>query len=600
MESFGFHCKGGVFLALDGIFLHFIRREIEQIALNARIDKIHQPTREEIVLSLRWRGGGGKLLLGAGANSPRVHFTKEHYENPAQPPMFCMLLRKHLGSGRLAAVRQLGLERILYLDFETVNEMGDEVTITLAVEIMGRYSNIIAIGPEGKIIDAIKRVDDQMSGVRLVLPGMRYVLPPPQYKLSLLEAGPEEALAKIMDSPQPVLQKAVMQALQGVSPLVCREIAHFAARSADCQKQELSEYARDKLRYSINSLSEMVRSGEGRPCIVKGADGKPVEFSFMEIHQYGLSYTLHTAGSYSELLDSFYLERERITRMRQRGHDLLKLLVNISDRISRKLALQRQELADCADRESLKIRGDLLSSYLHELHKGMKRAELHNYYSENGETILIELDEELTPVQNAQKYYTEYRKAATAEKMLTQLIRQGEEELSYIDSVFEALTRVTTEAELAEIRTELREQGYLKGGRKNGKPDKATKPQKYLSSDGFVIYCGKNNKQNDRLTLRDSKKQDIWLHAHNIPGSHTVVATEGREVPNTTLEQAAVICAYNSKARDAGQVPVDFTEIRNVKKPQGAKCGMVIYDRYQTVFVKPDAELVKSLLAEKE
>jgi len=583
-------------MALDGIFLNRLAHEIREVAIGARVDKIAQPSREELVMTLRWRGGGGKLLMSASPQAPRIHFTGDAPENPAKPPMFCMLLRKHLSGAKLAEVRQIQLDRILHLDFETQNELGDQVTVTLAMEIMGRHSNLVVIGAEGRIIDAIRRVDLETSSIRQILPGMRYALPPAQNKLSLFEAEPAQVLERMDAGKDLELSKALMDVLQGMSPILCREIAHYATRGVDASFKALTDGQRQRLEFYLTQLTATVREYKSTPTMVLEPSGKPKDFSFVPIHQYGAAMLTREYESCSGLLDSFYTHRDRMERVRQRSGDLLKLLANTSDRLTRKLAAQKEELLQCAKRDGLREKGDLISANLYTLKKGDARATVQNFYSPGEEYVDIELDPMLTPAQNAQRYYALYRKADTAEKMLVKLISQGEAELVYIDSVFDALTRASGESELDAIRSELAAGGYVRAhAKKGGKREDKLAPMRYLSADGFTILSGRNNLQNDRLTLREARATDLWLHTQRIPGSHTIILAEGREVPKTTIEQACVIAAYNSKARDSGKVPVDFTPIRNVKKPGGAKPGMVIYDHYQTVIVDPDEALVRSL-----
>ncbi len=584
-------------MALDGAFLHTIKAQIESEALGSRIDKIYQPSREEIILVLRSRGWVGKLLLSAGADSPRIHFTQSEIENPKVPPMFCMLLRKHLSGGKLISVRQLGLDRVLYLDFETTNELGDTVTITVSVEIMGRHSNIIVVGPDGKILDAVKRIDRDMSGVRPILPGMTYTLPPQQQKLNLLTAEKDSIRDSILNAKGLDLSKSIAAAFEGVSAVLAREAAFYATRGQQADKTKLTSDQWDRLMFYLGRLRENLLQNRNTYTVIYDQSGKPKDFSFVEIKQYAALMESRVFETPSALLDSFYSERVRIERMKQRSNDLLKMLVNTTERISRKLAAQREELEQCGDREQLKVYGDLISANLYQMQKGQKTAKLLDFYHGNQE-VFIELDPALTPVQNAQKYYKEYHKAATAEKMLATLIEQGEQELLYIDSVFDAVSRTAGESELLEIRQELSEQGYIKNYKNKNKMLKSQPPLKYRSSDGYLIYCGRNNKQNDQLTLRDAKKDDIWMHTQGFAGSHVIIVTDGKaldELPDRTVEEAAMIAAYNSKARDAALVPVDYTQVRNVKKPNGTKPGMVIFDHYFTLYVTPVEETVKGL-----
>lgn len=584
-------------MALDGAFLNRIQQELA-VAVGARVDKIAQPSREELVMHLRWKGDGGKLLLSAGAGNARVHFTSSSPENPAKPPMFCMLLRKHLSGAKLLAVQQIGIDRILHLEFETRNELGDLVSMLLAVEIMGRHSNIILVGPEGRVLDAVRRVDLETSSVRQILPGKRYELPPGQDKLNILEDSTtcDAIIEKIRAGRDVALSKAVLEAVQGLSPILCREVSHRAVGSGDYLVSELQNHHFKSLRGTLEWLIGAVRAGGTTPVMLLEPSGHPKEFSFLPITQYGDALTLREYPDCCSLLDAFYTERDLSERMRQRSGDLLSLLANTQGRISRRLAAQRQELLDCEKRDELKVKGDLISANLYTLQKGDAVAKLVDFYDELQPEVAIELDPMLTPAQNAQRYYALYRKADTAEKKLTALVGAGEQELVYIDSVFDALTRAKTEAELEAIRRELAESGYLRrrDTRKQKEPKLA--PLRYLSDDGFTILVGRNNIQNDRLTLKDSHSRDIWLHTQKIPGSHTVIVTEGKEVPKSTIEQACILAAYNSRARESAKVPVDFALVKHVKKPSGAKPGMVIYDHFETVIVDPDPMLAARLL----
>lgn len=577
-------------MALDGAFLYTLGKEIREKALGSRVDRIYQPSREEVVLLLRGRGFSGKLMMSAGADSPRIHFTTAETENPKSPPMFCMLLRKHLSGAKLAAVRQLGMDRVLYLDFDTKNELGDPITITVAVEIMGRHSNIIIIGPEGKVLDSIKRIDPEMSGVRPILPGIAYTAPPPQDKLNLFTAGREEGQARILQAKGRDLSKGLMSAYEGLSSTLCREITLEAVRTVDMDKTAMTGDQWDRLFFVLGNLKKNLLSGENRYTILYEQGGRPKEFSFVDLKQYGSLLLSRYFDSPSGLLEAFYSERVRMERMKQRSNDLLRMLLSTTDRLTRKLALQREELSQCADREALKEKGDLLSAYLYQLKKGMQSVTVQDFYHD-GRELTIELSPALTPVQNVQKYYKEYRKAATAERMLSELIQKGEQELLYVDSVFDAVSRTSGESELLEIRQELADQGYLKNYKNKNKLLKAQPPLKYRSSDGYLIWCGRNNRQNDRLTLRDAKPEDIWFHTQGFAGSHVILVTGGvalDDLPDRTVEEAAMIAAYNSKARSAALVPVDYTQAKNVRKPGGAKPGMVIFDHYFTLYTTPD------------
>ncbi len=582
-------------MPLDGLFLNRLKNELTGLILGGRVDKIHQPAKETIVVAMRAQGGNHKLLISASASNPRLHFTAQPQDNPKSPPMFCMLMRKHLTGAKLVDIRQVGLDRILQFDFETVNELGDRIIMTLAVEIMGRHSNIILIGPDRRIVDSIKRINDEMSRVRPVLPGMTYTLVPAQNRLSLFEATPAQIIERIQAGPDLELSKALLQALEGVSPLVCREIAHHAARGAEVAVSKLTEEHFIRLKFYLSQLIDRLSANETNPTMLVDAAGKPKDFTFLDINQYGHALVCRSYDTYSDLLDHFYNERDRIDRMHQRSADLLKLLVNLADRTSRKLAAQREELKTSTERERLKIYGDLINSNLYRLEKGQKIASLENFYQEGSPAVQIELDPRLTPSQNAQRYYAQYRKADTAEKKLRALIEQGEAEQQYFESVFDELSRASLESELTAIRAELAAGGYLKRTAKRGMKEEKLPPLRFLSDDGFTILCGRNNTQNDSLTLKESRNSDLWFHTQKIPGSHVIVITEGRKVPDRTLEQACVIAAYHSKARESGKVLVDYTEVRNVWKHPSGKPGLVLYEPYQTAVVLPDGELVQRL-----
>lgn len=582
-------------MALDGAFLRHLKKEITDRALGARVDKIYQPNKEELVFLLRTRQEAFKLLLSARANSPRIHFTQYAPENPKTPPMLCMLLRKRLSGAKLVDIRQPGLERLLYLDFDATNELGDRVRLTLVMEIMGKYSNIILVDNEGKIVDALKRVDEEMSSQRLVLPGLLYELPPAQNKPCMLEWEPERIVEAIAAQPKnQSLNKSILNALQGVSPVVCREIEYQVGRGQELFTKDLTQEQRDRLRFFLDRLFTTVRDTAGSPYMVTKVKGKPMEFSFMNIVQYGTLASVSQWEDFSSLLDEFYAERDRQDRMRAKSQDLLRLLTNASERLSRKINLQRAELAQSEDRERLRVCGDLINANLYRIEKGSPFADLENFYDEN-RMLRVKLDPALNATQNAQKYYKDYRKAKTAQQVLGEQIAQAEQELVYLDSVFDSLSRAQSESELNEIRQELREEGYLKAVREKRKPPAAMAPLEFVSSEGFRIFVGRNNRQNDKLTLKQANNNDIWLHTKNIPGSHTIIVTEGKQPGDTTLREAAMLAAYHSRAKDSSQVPVDFTQVRHVSKPQGAKPGMVIYVQYQTLFVTPQQELTEKL-----
>ncbi len=575
-------------MALDGLTLSFIRAEIAAAAVGSRVEKVHQPSREEIVLVLRGRNGAHRLLLSARANSPKVHFTAFPPENPAKPPMLCMLLRKHLNSALLTAVRQEGLERALFFDFDATNEIGEPVKLTLCIEIMAQYSNIILINEQGNILDSVKRVDSETSSVRQVLPGLLYKLPPKQSKPDLTAQSGLELAKSASHRENKAVSSAMLGSVQGISPIVCREVA-ARALGEDKRTELLSQSDIEKLGIELECLKTVVP----RPCAVIDAGGKPIDFSFYPITQYGESVKIKYFESFSQLLDDFYFEKDRIERTKQNSSELQKLVSNLIARTAKKLDLQRSELEQCADREQLRISAELISANLYQLKKGAPFYDVFNYYT--NENTRIKANPALSPNENSQRYYKEYRKAKTAEQKLTELIAQGEDELAYLDTVADSLTRAETAAQISEIKQELTQTGYFKSRQKPGtKIPKPLEPMEYETADGFTVLVGRNNIQNDRLSLKTAAKDDIWLHTQKFPGAHTVILTKGLEPPESTLLEAAIIAAYHSSARLSSAVPVDYTKVRNLKKPQGAKPGKVIYHIYNTVYVTPDRDLVNS------
>ncbi|MBE6864263.1 MAG: fibronectin/fibrinogen-binding protein [Ruminococcus flavefaciens] len=581
-------------MALDGAFLYAVKNELTPL-IGGRVEKVHQPSREEIVIGIRTRQGSKKLYISANAGSSRIHVTEAAVDNPQTPPMFCMLMRKHLGSGKLIGIRQDGLERILFLDFECVNELGDVVTVTLACEIMGRCSNLVMIGNDGRVIDSIKRVDEEMSRERMVLPGMKYTLPPRGDRLNFLTAEPDDIISELRKTSPAELSKALIRVFEGVSPILVREWTYFAGRGMHLESDSVSGDQLDRLLFAIKRTREQLTSGGCCFSAVSDKEGQLKDFSFVRLEQFGTLMYTKELPSACELLDYFYSERDRVQRTKQRANDLFKLLVNLTERTSRRIAVQRDELIACADRDRHKLCGDLISANIYRLKKGDTQAVLENFYEDGSPEITIELDVRKTPSQNAQHYYNEYKKAATAEIKLTEQIAKGEDELQYLDSVFDSLTRASTENDIAQLRLELAEQGYIRNTRGKAKPPKALPPIEYKSSDGFTILVGRNNHQNDQLSLKFAEKSDIWLHTQGITGSHVLILTDGAVPPDKTIEEAAVIASVNSRGRGSNLVPVDYCLAKYVKKPAGAKPGKVIFTNYKTAFVRPDTELEQKL-----
>ena len=573
-------------MAFDGVMMHYVKEEIKSVALDARVSQIHQPNRDELVIALRTKNGNKKLLVSSRANSPRICFTEHSIENPATPPMLCMLLRKRLGGAKLVDVRQIELERIMFLDFIATNELGDKVKLTLCVEIMGKYSNIILIDENDNIVDALKRVDFTMSTQRLVLPNIKYELPPKQDKLCILECSGRDIVEKAINTPAEMrLSKALLSAMQGVSPIITRELEYMVGVDSN---RELTVIDKLKLIEKVDKLKEYIVSGEKSPTMMIKPEGKPVDISFMDIMQYGEMASKKIFLDFSTLLDSFYYERDKAERMKVKGQDLLRLCSNIQDKLCRKIAVQEKELKDSLNRDKLRKKGDLLQANMYKLVRGQSFIDVEDYY-DNNKIVRIKLSPTLNTSQNVQKYYKDYRRAKTREEMLTVQIAKAKAELQYISAVQESLGRAESERELTEIRQELVDEGYLKNRNPKGR-NKALKllpPKEYKSSDGFTIYVGRNNKQNDKLTLKTARNYDMWLHTKDIPGSHVIIVSDNREITDTAILEAASLAAYNSKAKDSDNVPVDYTIVKNVSKPSGAKPGMVIYVNNKTVYVTP-------------
>lgn len=582
-------------MALDGAMISLLRRELEDRAADARVDKIHMPSREELVLLLRGQNGNMRLLLSSKGSGARAGFTDTVAENPKQPPMFCMLLRKHIGASRLIRVRQLGLERILFFDFTGYNELLDPTVFTLAIEMMGRHSNIVLIGGDGRILDAARRIDASLSSVRLVLPGLEYELPPPRGLFDISSDPIEEIMLMLRQQKTP-LSDTLMSLLQGVSPILAREMA-FAAGGGDTPCDMLTLQQLSALSDKLSEVQSVLRHGNGTPTMLVDDEGRPRDMSFVPILQYEGSLKAITYPDYSSLLDGFYSVRDSADRFKQRTGELNKLLTTRRDRVIRRMAAQKAEVEESLNRDRLRHMGDILSANLFRIAPGMSHIELENFYHAEGGIIDIELDPKLSPSQNTQRYYNAYRKADTTYKKLTELLREGKLELDYLESALDNLSRADSDEAYEAIRHELTENGIV---RRRGSSKKQSRPKlrplRYLSSDGFVILAGRNNLENEIITFKEAARTDLWLHAQRVPGAHVAVLTGGQAIPDRTLEEAAAIAACNSKLSGTGKVAVDYTPARYVKKIPGAGPGMVLYTPYETIIVDSDAARIEALL----
>ncbi len=579
-------------MALDGLTLGFIKNELNSYIIGSKVEKVHQPSKQELVLLLRTRNGAYRLYISADGQSPRVHLTSYSFENPKTPPMLCMMLRKRLVGANLTSIQQIGNDRILIFTFDGTTEIGDRTKYYLVCEIMAQKSNIIFLDENKKIIDAIKRVDETKSSVREILPTLRYELPPMLSKCDLFSDSSECIASAVFEKGSKMLSKAVLDTVGGISPIVSREIAYRAV-FGDKPVSDLSEIEKERVLSEIQSLISVVKNP--KPYKISLPDNENYDFSFLKIRQYGSEADVLEYGSFCELVDDFYYEKDKLLRVKRKAGDLFKLLGSAVERASRKINNRRTELEKSEKREELRIFAELLTANQYKFTQKQSSYEVENYYDNNA-SLTVPADPALTCQQNAQKYFKEYKKAANAEKMLHTLIEEGEQELVYLDSVLDTLTRAETEREIAEIRSELQNGGYLKI-KKNvkQKKEKALPPIEFVSSDGFRILVGRNNVQNDALTLKTARNYDMWLHVQKQAGSHTVICADGKEISETAIHEAAVIAAYHSKSVNSSSVAVDYTIIKNVKKPVGAKPGKVIYSTYNTVYVTPEKETVEKL-----
>ena len=583
-------------MAFDAGMMRAVVWEINRAAKDARVEKIQQPQKDEIVITLHSAAQRSdlRLSINAGANNPKLGFTAVAKENPAAAPMLCMLLRKQLGGGKLVQARQIGFDRVCELEFASRDEMGFAVTRYLIVEIMGKYSNLLLADENKKIITALHLVDFSTSRLRQILPGMTYELPPAQDKADLFTTDCPTLAAYLAaaDASLP-LHKFILGRFLGISPLVARELAFRATGRTDTP---VGEVRTDALFAAFADFIRIFAENDYVPTLVYGEDDTPVEFCFTELRQYGAGAKTERFPTFGALLDAYFGKRDLAEKIKQRGQDIIHLLSHANARLERKLDVQREELAACDEGETYRLYGDLITANLYQLKRGAETAALPNYYSENCETVIVPLDTRLTPAQNAQRYYKKYNKIKNARVVLTEQIALSEAELRYLATVAAALERAETESDLAEIRHELAVSGY--GSRMRGyKPGKnaPVKPMEFRTSGGYRVLCGKNNMQNEFVTFRAAGKLDLWFHVKGCPGSHVVLICDGEEPPERDYTEAATIAATYSKAADGGLVPVDYTRVKNVKKPPASKPGYVPYSTNYTAYVARDEKLCERL-----
>ncbi len=571
-------------MPLDAICLSALAQELRPCLGGAKIDKVQQPERDMLLLSLRSAQGNARLLIAAGTGNARLHLTQASFEHPAEPPMFCMLLRQHLIGARITALTQPEQERMLILELDCRDELGDAARKLLVVEMIGRSSNVILVGPDGRIIDCMRRVDFAGDELRRLLPGMLYRLPPRQDKAAFFNTAPEErrAMAAAADRTVPA-EKWLLAHFAGLSPLICRELSFRCG----------GDY--ELLPLQMDALEETVRAGDFAPTLLL-QDGRPLDFSFMPIRQYGEAAQAERRESFSELLDAFYTRRDKAEQQRRRSHELSRTVKTARDRLARKLAGQREELQRTGDREQIRRQAELVTANLYRLKKGMRSLACEDYYTEGSPEITIPLDPLKSPQQNAAALYKEYNKLKTAEQHLTVLVAEGERQLDYLESVLDELQRAESEKDLADLRRELGETGIIRR-QKGSRPERgrAQAPLRFVSDDGFEILVGRSNVQNDELTTKLARRTDYWLHTQKVHGSHVIVRCDGTAPPDSTLEQAASLAVYYSQGRGGGKIPVDYTMIRFVRKPSGALPGKVIYTDYRTLLAESEEALVQRL-----
>jgi len=581
-------------MAFDAFYLSCVLEEIRGLQ-DSRIEKIHQPSRDTVIFSLKHRDGRAKLLFAANPAAPRLHITTASPENPAEPPMFCMLLRKHLSGARLTDIQQLPMERTAVFTFDCFDEMGDPVQKKLVAELMGRTCNLYLLSPEDRIIDCLRRVGLDESSKRQALPGLYYQLPDKITKRDPKGLTAADFLEILSRPGADLLCDRLMDNLGGLSPLICREAALFAAGQTDSriEGQDLSALAEKTALWFAENLNHPA------PHYTCAPDGTPKQFAFCPIRQYGES---QHADSFSGLLDQYYTLRDRSDAIRQKGQGLRKTVQNLCARLTKKLAIQETELQQTYDRERLRQLGDIVTANISRITKGQTVLQAEDFYDEDMTVIDIPISPILSPQQNAAKFYKDYTRMKNAEKELTRQIELGQTELQYLQSVLSELDRAQSEAELDEIRQELQQGSYVKAdhGKRKMKQQKLP-PMRFVSTDGYPIYVGRNNRQNDELTFRSARKDDIWLHAQKVHGSHVVIACAGQSVPDDTITQAAQLAAYYAETKGGQNIAVDVTPVKQVKKPANGKPGMVIYHTYRTVIANPYPDIVVDALnAEKK
>jgi len=570
-------------MAFDAYFLKAVIDEMKPRLIGGRVEKLFQPARDTVLILIKGTEGREKLLFAANPTAPRLHLTQSSPENPAEPPMFCMLLRKHLSGGRLLSVEQPPMERLAVFTFSCIDELGDQVEKKLVAELMGRTCNLYLLGPDGRIIDCLRRIGVD-EAKRPALPGLYYQLPEAVGKTDPMTCTEEDYVNLLSAPGAALLSQRLMDTLGGLSPLVCREAALYACGDVDARIDPPYEPVAQRLYTFFKEALE-------NPGPYYYADrGTMKQFAFCPVLEYGEN---RRAESFTALLDEFYIVRDRKDAMRQKSQAVRKTVQNLLQRLRRKMAIQEKELVETYDRERLRQLGDILTANIHAIQKGQTKVECVDFYDEDMKNVTITLSPLLSPQQNAAKYYKDYGRMKNAEKELTRQLELGEVELQYLQSVLEELDRAQTDGELEEIKRELQDGGYIRAdsSKKRMKQGKLP-PMRFESTDGYMIYVGRNNRQNEELTFKSARKDDIWCHASKVHGSHVIISCGGTTPPDNTVTQAAQLAAYYSGAIGGQNIPVDVTTVKQVKKTPGGKPGMVIYHTYRTVIANPYPDIV--------
>ena len=585
-------------MALDGLVIHSIVDELHKKLLGGKIDKVYQPENDEIVLHIRNNKENFKLVLSCSASNPRVYLASDYKkENPINAPMFCMLFRKYIQGGNIVNVSQVDFERIIKISVESFDELKEKTTKDIIIEIMGRHSNIILThSSNNKIIDSAKRIPPSVSRVRQILPGQTYVLPPKQDKLNPINEISLNTFVDTLSSFDGPIFKAIYSKFLGISSVIAKEICFRANIDENLLVSEISSDDISKIYREFHNLFKYIKDNIYNPCMVIDTSiDKVLDFSCINLSLFS-NLSIINDDSISKILENYYATKDIKDRIHQRSSDLRKSISIKLDRLYNKLNKQEKELIESENADIYKIKGELITSYIYMIEKGMESVEVANFYDPEYKNIKISLNTNFTPSENTQKYFKKYNKLKTAKKEITSQMEITKEEIDYLENIMLSIENCENLAELMDIREELGKVGYIRSKNNSKKETKlTTKPHEFVSSNGFKILVGKNNKQNDHLTLKVASNEDIWMHTKNIPGSHVIIKTEGKEVPDETIFEGAMLAAFFSKSKMSSQVPVDYTKKKNVKKPNGAKPGMVIYDTNNTIYVTPTEELVVKL-----